>query len=507
MRVRWLGSYARLSLTATFWVLHYQDDENQHLGESDPYRTEMSDSYTHVALLPSAGMGHLTPFLRLASLLAHNNVRVTLITTHPTVSLAELRLLARFRSSLPQVNLLDFHLLPLDPATVNSSDPFWLRSEAIRRSSHLLSPLILSLEPPLSAFVLDMTLISPVIPVTRALSLPSFIFFTSSVKMLSFFSYYPTSSFLDGNDDVLCIPGISPIPRSSIPPPLLVPDSLFAKIFFQDSANLAKLDGVVINSFKELEPETIEAVNGRETIRKLLPPVFDIGPFTPCEFEKVDNGTSVDCPLKWLDEQPEGSVVYVSFGSRTAMKRDQIREIGEGLVRSGCRFLWVVKDKTVDREEEEEVEEVVGHELIAKLKKNGLVVKTWVDQREILGHGSVGGFVSHCGWNSVVEAAWYGVRVLAWPQDGDQMINADVVEKSGLGVWDKKSGWGQEVNGEEIGTRIKEMMDNESLKKSARKLRDAAREAVTDGGTSHTTFQRLTGDWKKRNDNTSATAV
>ncbi|XP_028756563.1 UDP-glycosyltransferase 13-like [Neltuma alba] len=464
----------------------------------------MSASDAHVALLPSAGMGHLTPFLRLAALLAHNNVRVTLITTHPTVSLAESQLLSRFRSSLPQVNLLDFHLLPLDPATVNSSDPFWLRFEAIRRSSHLLSPLILSLQPPLSAFVLDMTLISPVIPVTRALSLPSFIFFTSSVRMLSFFSYLPTSSFAGDDDDLLCIPGIPPIPRSSIPPLLLVPDSLFAKIFFQDSAHLSKLDGVLINSFKGLEPETIEAINGVENLRKLLPPFFDIGPFTPCEFEKVDTGNSVDSPLKWLDEQPEDSVVYVSFGSRTALKRDQIREIGEGLVRSGCRFLWVVKDKPVDREEEEEVEELVGHGLIAKLKKKGLVAKTWVDQREILSHRSVGGFVSHCGWNSVIEAAWYGVRILAWPQHGDQRINAEVVERSGLGLWEKKWGWGQEVKGEEIGDRIRDMMNDESLKKSAAQLRDAAREAVGDGGTSKVAFQRLMGEWQKK---MSATAV
>ncbi|XP_054785756.1 UDP-glycosyltransferase 708G1-like [Prosopis cineraria] len=463
-----------------------------------------SESHAHVALLPSAGMGHLTPFLRLAALLACNDVMVTLIITRPAVSLAESQLLSRFRSSLPQVKLVDLHLLPLDPTTVNSSDPFWLRFEAIRRSSHLLSPLILSLEPPLSAFVLDMTLISPVIPVTHALSLPSFIFFTSSVKMLSFFSYLPTASFSDHDD--LSIPGISPIPRSSIPPLLLMPDSLFANIFFQDSANLAKLDGVLINSFKNLEPETIEAINGGEILRKLIPPVFDIGPFMPCEFENVDNGNSVVTPLKWLDEQPQDSVVYVSFGSRTAMKRDQVREIGDGLLKSGCRFLWIVKDKSVDRDEEEEVEEIVGRELIAKLKKNGLVVKTWVDQRQILGHRSVGGFVSHCGWNSVTEAAWYGVRILAWPQHGDQRINADVVEKSGLGVWEEKWGWGQEVKGEEIGKRIKDMMNDESLKKSAEQLRDAAREAVGDGGTSHVALQRLIGEWKKKKMNTSATA-
>jgi UDP:flavonoid glycosyltransferase YjiC (YdhE family) len=139
--------------------------------------------------------------------------------------------------------------------------------------------------------------------------------------------------------------------------------------------------------------------------------------------------------LKWLNEQPNGSVVYVSFGSRTAMLRDQSREIGNGLIKSGCRFLWVVKDKKVDKEEEEVLDKVVGRELMEHMKGKGLVVKNWVDQGEILGHKAMGGFVSHCGWNSVIEAAWHGVPILGWPQHGDQKINAEVVEMSGLGMW------------------------------------------------------------------------
>ncbi|PRQ40692.1 putative UDP-glucuronosyl/UDP-glucosyltransferase [Rosa chinensis] len=146
----------------------------------------------HVVLLPSAGMGHLTPFLRLAALLSQNHrCQLTLITTHPTVSLAESSLISRFLSAFPHVTQIHFHLLPLDPTTVNSTDPFFLRFEAIRRSAHLLPPLS-SLSSPPSALGYDVSLISPVLTVIEALwlRLPAYIFFTSSARMLSLFSYY-----------------------------------------------------------------------------------------------------------------------------------------------------------------------------------------------------------------------------------------------------------------------------------------------------------------------------
>jgi hypothetical protein len=217
--------------------------------------------------------------------------------------------------------------------------------------------------------------------------------------MFSFFSYFPTFAS-KSSDDSAKIPGLTPIPRSSIPPLLLTSNSLFANIIKEDSPKVPKLNGVVINTFDGLEAESLGALNGGKVIEG-LPSVFAVGPFAPCEFERGERGDQ----LKWLDEQLTGSVVYVSFGSWTAMSRDQIREIGNGLIKSGCRLLWVVKDKKVDKEEEEGLDEVVGGELMERVKAKGLVVKTWVDQEEILGHRAVGGFVSHCGWNSVVEAA------------------------------------------------------------------------------------------------------
>ncbi|XP_061368028.1 UDP-glycosyltransferase 708G1-like [Gastrolobium bilobum] len=461
----------------------------------------MSDDVVHVALLPSAGMGHLTPFLRLAAMLLHHHCKVTLITPHPTVSHAESQLLSRFQSSFPQVNQIQFHLEPLSSSTPNNSsaDPFFLRVHAIRDSAHLLSPLLSSLSPPLSSFVSDVFLISSLLPITDALSLPNYLLFTSSAAMFSFFSHFHTLSASLPGLDVVDIPGISPIPTSSIPPVLLQPDTLFRNFFMEDSPKVTKFHGVLVNTFVALEPQSLEALNAGKVVRG-MPPVYAIGPFVPCEFEKVGQ---LGAPLKWLDDQPNGSVVYVGFGSRTAMGRDQIREIGDGLVRSGCRFLWVVKDKIVDREEEVGLDEVLGVELVERLREKGLVMKEWVDQSEILGHRAVGGFVSHCGWNSLMEAAWYGVPILAWPQHGDQKINADVVEMNGLGIWNKNWGWGGErvVKGEEIGEAIKEMMKNEYLKVKAAQLKEVGRKAMSVGGDCEVTLQKLMEELKKNINN------
>ncbi|XP_027361052.1 UDP-glycosyltransferase 13-like [Abrus precatorius] len=456
------------------------------------------DPLVHVALLPSAGMGHLTPFLRLGATLLHQNCHVTLITPQPSVSKAESELISRFLSAFPQVNQLKFHLLPFD-GDISVNDPFFIQFATVRSSSHLLPPLLASVSPPLSAFIYDMTLITPLLPIVHTLAVPHYILFTSSAAMFSLFSYFPTVAS-SGVDDAVEIPGVLTLPRTLIPHFLLIPDHPFAKIFMEDGPKVTKTHGVFINSFEGVEAQSLEALNGGKVVKN-LPPVHAVGPFVPFEFEKL---AQREAPIySWLDDQPSGSVVYVSFGSRIAVGREQMREIGDGLVRSGCRFLWVVKDKKVDREEEEGLEAVLGLELVERMKEKGLVVKEWVEQGKILEHKAVRWFVSHCGWNSVIEAAWYGVPIMGWPQIGDQKVNAEVVSKGGWGMWKREWGWEGErlVKGEEVGEAIKELMSDESLVIKAEQVKEAARKAISVGGGCLVTLRTLTQEWKKNGKN------
>lgn len=458
----------------------------------------MSDSsdqnFVHVALLPSAGMGHLTPFLRLAALLTAHNVQVTFITPIPTVSLAESQSLSHLFTTFPQITQKHLHLLPLDEPSANSEDPFYYHFELIRRSSHLLSPLLSSLSPPLSAMITDMSFASTVIPITDSLGLPNYIFFTSSAKMLTLYVSFhtmlgPNCEIKDG----LKVSGLEPIPKAWIPPPLLEEDNNLLKTFFTENGKkMTESDGILVNTYESIEHEALAALNeGRVLIG--LPSAIAIGPLPPCKFETSQQ-------LAWLDNQPTGSVFYISFGSRTAMSREQIRELGEGLVRSGCRFLWVVKDKKVDMEDDEKLIEVLGQGLLERVKEKGLAVKKWLNQEEVLSHPAIGGFLSHCGWNSLSEALWNGVRILAWPQHGDQKINANLVERIGLGMWVKSWGWGEEdmlVKAEDIAERVREIMGNDSLRLQALHIKEEARVVVGDGGSSTKTLTTLIKTWKK----------
>ncbi|KAK8470404.1 hypothetical protein PHAVU_004G138100 [Phaseolus vulgaris] len=180
---------------------------------------------------------------------------------------------------------------------------------------------------------------------------------------------------------------------SSVPPAFLLQGgNSFQRMIMEDSCKLTKLDGVFINSFEELEGEALAALNEGKVVRG-LPPVYGIGPLMACEFESVDQGQRgcMSWILEWLDEQAEGSVVYVSLGSRTETRKEQIKDMALGLTECGYSFLWVVKLKKVDIEEEEGLEEVLGSELMSKVREKGVVVKEFVDQIKILGHPAVGG--------------------------------------------------------------------------------------------------------------------
>lgn len=123
-----------------------------------------------------------------------------------------------------------------------------------------------------------------------------------------------------------------------------------------------------------------------------------------------------------------------------------------------------------------------------RVRGRGVVSKGWVEQEEVLRRGSIELFISHCGWNSVTEAAAAGVPVLAWPRFGDQRMNARVVARAGLGHWDERWSWEGEdgvVTRQEILDKVKALMAEEAFRHKATAVKDAAAKVVADGDTSY----------------------
>ncbi|KAL9233745.1 hypothetical protein vseg_008701 [Gypsophila vaccaria] len=446
-------------------------------------------SRPHIALLPSSGMGHLMPFLRLAVSLISHDVEITLITAHPTVSLAETDTLDQFLSSFPEVTHQKMLIQPINKSSTveTCEDPFTIQYEAIRRSSHILLPLLSSCVPPLSAVITDMSLTSMVVPITKILNLPNYIFFTTCAKMLAIYAVYHKieEHVRDDKDDII-IPGLPPIPKSWLPPPLLSGSNNLLKAHFNENGkNFIATNGILVNTIEEFEKDTLAALNSGLIVDQ-LPPVIAIGPLVPSTFERGE-------VITWLENQPRQSVLYVSFGTRAAISRDQTRELGMGILKSDYKFLWVVKSKKVDRDEEDDLKDMVGDSILKELKKRGLLVKTWMKQEQILSHRAIGGFLSHCGWNSVTEAVWHGVPILAWPQNADQKINADSVRRNMVGMWDESWGWaGKElVDGAAIAEKVKELMEDKTLKVKAEQIRKKARLAVGPTGSSQKELTEL----------------
>lgn len=135
--------------------------------------------------------------------------------------------------------------------------------------------------------------------------------------------------------------------------------------------------------------------------------------------------------IKWLNRKERCSVVFVSFGSEYFLSKEEIREIAHGLELSGVNFIWVIRFPVGEKMK---IEEALPNGFVKRNEGKGMVIEGWAPQRAVLKSRSIGGFVSHCGWSSVMESMKFGVPIIAMPMHLDQPINARLVEEVGVGL-------------------------------------------------------------------------
>lgn len=280
--------------------------------------------------------------------------------------------------------------------------------------------------------------------------------------------------------------------------------------FMLDSAlNMQKTDGVIVNSFHELEPKSVRAITDGLCVPEGhgTPPIFCVGPLISSHGEVNPKGSEI---LEWLDSKPTASVVFLCFGSLGVFSKDQLMEIATGLEKSGQRFVWVIRNPPSDPTRnivssenlDPDLESLLPEGFLNRTKEWGLVVKSWAPQVVVLSHDSVGGFVTHCGWNSVLEAVQAGVPMLAWPLYAEQRFNRMLMVKEmkiALAVEPSENGF---VTAAEVEERVRELMESKagrSVRERVGAMKDAAEAAMSPGGSSRVSLTKLVDSWKLSN--------
>ena len=268
--------------------------------------------------------------------------------------------------------------------------------------------------------------------------------------------------------------------------------------------------GIIMNTFEALEPEYI-----KEYKKARMDKVWCVGPVSLCNENDLDkaqrgNKASVDeyqC-LKWLESREPSSVVYACLGSLCNLIPSQLIELGLAVEASERPFIWVIRggdrlglEKWIAEEGFEE-----------RINGRGLIIRGWAPQVLILSHPAIGGFLTHCGWNSTLEGICAGIPMVTWPLFVDQFLNEKLVVrvlKIGvrIGVEDPVK-WGEEekigvyVRKEDVKMAIDMLMDEggerEARQKRARELSQKAKGAVEEGGSSDLNIKLLIQDIMKQ---------
>ncbi|KAM3691107.1 hypothetical protein ACB098_09G172800 [Castanea mollissima] len=255
--------------------------------------------------------------------------------------------------------------------------------------------------------------------------------------------------------------------------------------FIDSQVKFQKLSsGYLYNTCRVIEGPYMDLLEKIEGDKKH----WAIGPFNPVR--NIGSNKRHKC-LEWLDKESPNSVIYVSFGTTTAMEDEQIKELAIGLEKSEQKFIWVLRDADKGdifiNGELRKAEIPKGFE--ERVKGRGMVVRDWAPQLEILSHPSTGGFMSHCGWNSCMESITMGVPIAAWPMASDQPMNTVLITKVlkvGIVVkdWSRRN---ELVKSSTVEKAVKLLMASEEgdeIRKRTMDLGGAIEQSIEGGGVS-----------------------
>lgn len=442
----------------------------------------------HVVAIPFPCQGHINSMMSLCKLLSsrRSNLLITFVVTEEWLNII---------GSQPKPESIKFASIPNVVERAKAVD-FGGFNELVKTQMEAPFERVLDrLQPPVTRLLGDFELHWATDVGTRR-NIPVASFWSMSASFYSllhhFYIFTETESLSvhclgHGDKQIDHVPGITSTQLEDLQTIFRENDPLGMETVFERFSKVPQVQYLLLNSFYELEPLAFNSLQATFPF-----PVHAVGP--AIRYLEIADGSSKTIGegdldyLKWLDLQPKESVLYIALGSFFVLSNAQMDEFVAALRSSGVRFLWVAREDA------------------ARLKDScgdmGLIVH-WCDQLRVLCHPSIGGFWSHCGWNSTVEAIYTAIPMLAFPLFFDQVPNSrNIVEdwKNGWPV--KRANMGSQilVGKEAISDLVKRFMDPDSnerneTRKRARDLKNLCDQAITNGGSSWATLDAFIGDF------------
>ncbi|KAF5801304.1 putative hydroquinone glucosyltransferase [Helianthus annuus] len=461
----------------------------------------------HIAIVPSPGMGHLIPLVEFAKRLKNNhNISSTFIIPNegPLTKSQQ-----AFLDSLP--NGLNHVILP--PVSFDDL-PNDIRMET--RISLMVTRSLDSLREAVKSLVVETNMVALFVDlfgtdafdVAIEFGVSPYVFFPSTAMALSLFLYLPkldqmvSCEYRDLPEPVQ-IPGCIPVRGEDLLDPVQERKNDAYKWVLHNAKRYRMAEGIAVNSFKELEGGALKALLEDQPGK---PRVYPVGPLVQAGSSSDVDGSGC---LRWLDGQPCGSVLYISFGSGGTLSSNQLNELALGLELSEQRFIWVVRSPN-DKPNATYFNSH-GHEdplgflpkgFLERTKGIGFVVPSWAPQAQILSHSSTGGFLTHCGWNSILETVVHGVPVIAWPLYAEQRMNAVSLTEGIKVALRPKVDENGIVSRVEIARVVKGLIEGEEgkpIRSRIRELKDAASNVLSKDGCSTKTLEQLASKLKAKN--------
>nr|QSB46684.1 glycosyltransferase [Rubia yunnanensis] len=336
-------------------------------------------------------------------------------------------------------------------------------------------------------------------PIAAEFNMPKYLYVASNAWFAALTIHCPVlhdqieGEYID-QAEPLEIPGCKPVRPEDVVDPMLDRNDQQYREYVKLGLEFAMGDGILINTWQDLEPVTLEAFRENESLRAVANcPVYPIGPLT----RPLEPGPRTEL-FEWLDMQPPESVLYVSFGSAGTLSAQQITELACGLELSEHRFVWVVRPPVETGSDGSFFTFGNGSDgqpgylpegFATRTRNTGRIVRQWGPQMEILSHPSVGGFLTHCGWGSALESITNGVPMIAWPLYSEQRQNATMLaEELGVAIRPKVLPTKKVVEREEIEEMVRTLMEPKEenvIRAKVKQLKISGENAMEEGGSSY----------------------